>query len=334
MTSPRGNSEVINKIAGGVSPAFIMMAGVQLDLFTELKKGPRSSEQIATSLGLSLEKLEPLLYALTGIELLRVQNGLFSNSEDADQFLVKGQATYRGEMYEKFPEQWRQIINTAETVRTGVPQGKIDYSTMSEDELYAFYGSQRANDTAATVNMLMERFDFSSRRRLLDVGGGTGGLAIAFAKACPDLQASVVELGSVTPITRRFVKDEGLEGRVEVITANVTIEQLIGSFDVAVMRNFIPVISRSQSRKSVRNVSEVLEPGGVVYLVDMGTLDDSRQSPKGCVINNVWFMNVFDGGGAKTEQERKEWLTEAGLISVERFTLGSVDGLMVAHKPA
>ena len=333
LISPFGNSEVINSIAAGVFPAFIMMAGVQLGLFTELKDGPKNAEQIAQSLGLSLGKLEPLLFALTVIELLQVHDDFFSNTEEADSFLVQGRATYRGELYEKFPDRWQQIMNAAETVRTGMPQGKIDYSTMSQEELYAFYGSQRAADTANTVRMLMERYDFSPCRHLLDVGGGTGGLAIAFAVACPELQASVVDLPSVTPITRRFIKNENLENRVHVITADVTTESLSGSFDVVVMRNFIPVISRTQARQALRNVSEALEPGGVVYLVDLGTLDDSRLSPPACVIHNIWFTNVFDDGGARTEQERIAWLTEAGLKSIERATLPGGAGMMVAHKP-
>ena len=236
-------------------------------------------------------------------------------------------------MYEKFPERWSQFICAAETVRTGMPQGELDYSTMSEEELYAFYGSQRAADTANTVRMLTDRFDFSSRRNLLDVGGGTGGLAIAFAKACPHLQTSVVDLPSVTNITRRFVEEEDLADRVRVISGDVTTEAITGSFDVAVMRNFFPVISRDQVRQVIQNVNQVLEPGGVIYTIDGGTLDDSQLTPRRTVIQNVWYSNVFEGGNAKTEQERREWFTEAGFVDIQREASPGGMSLMVAHKP-
>ena len=142
--------------------------------------------------------------------------------------------------------------------------------------------------SAATVRMMMEKFDFSSCHRLLDVGGGTGGLAIAFAQACPEMTTYVADLPSVTNITRRFVAEDGLMDRVKVISADVVSETLTGSHDVAVIRNFSPVISKEQVRQVIRNVDQVLEPGGVIYTFDGGTIDDSRLSPQRAVINNVW----------------------------------------------
>ena len=55
--------EIIDNLTSGVYPAFAMLAGMQLDLFTPLGDGPMGAEQLADSIGVEPAKLEPLLYA-------------------------------------------------------------------------------------------------------------------------------------------------------------------------------------------------------------------------------------------------------------------------------
>ena len=64
---------------------------------------------------------------------------------------------------------------------------------------------------------MLAEYDFSSCRRLIDVAGGTGGVAITIAQACPQLRATVVDLPTVTPITERMVQEAGVADRVEVL---------------------------------------------------------------------------------------------------------------------
>ena len=51
----------IQRIIQAVYPPFAMLAGMQLDLFTPLKDGPMSAEQIADAIGVGSAKLKPLL---------------------------------------------------------------------------------------------------------------------------------------------------------------------------------------------------------------------------------------------------------------------------------
>ncbi len=47
---------------------------------------------------------------------------------------------------------------------------------------------------------------------------------------------------------------------------------------------------------------------------------------------NLWLIHVFDHGAARTEHERRVWLTEAGFTVIERDVLASGLGVMVARK--
>ncbi|PKB71484.1 MAG: hypothetical protein BZY87_05420 [SAR202 cluster bacterium Io17-Chloro-G6] len=336
MPAPPPKPETIWRLRTALYPSFALLAGIQLDLFTPLSDGPMTVEHVAEALSVDSDKLRPLMYILDEAGLLTVDGERFSNSPEANHYLVKGNASYMGAGYEASSNQWNVLWKSADSIRTGSAQAKIDYSysAMSKEALDQIARrGHSATDTGAARRLLAE-YDFSSSKRLIDVAGGTGGVAIAIAQACPQLRATVVDLPTVTPITERMVQEVGVADRVEVVAADVVNGTLEGSFDVAIMSKFLPVISPDDAQRAVKNVAQVMEPGGTLYVDDIGTIDDTRLAPSQIIRQNLWFINVFDEGQARTEQERRGWLTDAGFENIERKTFPNGDSTMVARKPA
>jgi hypothetical protein len=79
---------------------------------------------------------------------------------------------------------------------------------MSQDELRHFFCGEHPYAVEYGRD-LVERYDFSSYNTLLDVGGGSGGLAIAVTEACPNIKATVVDLPKVTPVTQHYIDEAG-----------------------------------------------------------------------------------------------------------------------------
>ncbi|MDE0824637.1 MAG: methyltransferase [Dehalococcoidia bacterium] len=312
-----------------------MLAAIQLDVFTPLSDGPGNVEQVAEAIGVDADKLGPLMYILVETGLLAVDGENFSNSPEANYYLVKGNASYMGAGYEANSNQWNALWKSADLIRTGSAQAKIDYSHSAPSKEALDQIARRghaANDTGAARRLLAE-YDFSSSKRLIDVARGTGGVAITIAQACPQLRATVVDLPSVTPITERMVQESGVADRVDVVAADVVNGTLEGSFDVAIISKFLPVISQDDAQLALKNVAQVMEPGGTLYVDDIGTIDDTRLAPSQIIRQNLFFINVFDDGQARTEQERREWLTAAGFENIVRKTFPNGDSTMVARKP-
>jgi SAM-dependent methyltransferase len=333
MASPAPRPETIEKLAHGVYPAFAMLAGIQLDLFTPLKDGPMHAAQLADTLGVGAAKLQPLLYALVVAGLLTVDGERFANTPEADHFLVRGRPTYLGSLQGQFVRQWHGTLKTAESIRTGTAQDKIDFATMSSAAGEAFFRQLHAG-ALATGRDLVAQYDFSSFRTLLDVGGGSGGLATALTKACPHLHATVVDLPAVTPLTQRFVAEAGAAARVQVRAADVVQGPLTGAYDVAVLRAFIQVLAPEQARCALRHIGQVIAPGGAIYVIGNAILDNTRTAPFAAVAFNLYLLNAVDGGQAYTEQEYRDWLTEAGFVGCERATLPNGWGVVSARKSA
>ena len=60
------------------------------------------------------------------------------------------------------------------------------------------------------------------------------------------------------------------------------------------------------------NVGSVINPGGWLYVIGSGMLENSRLSPRTAVEMNLVFINVYDDGQSYTEDEHRSWLLEAG----------------------
>lgn len=332
MENPVPRPDTINALRYGADASFAMLAGMQLEVFTPLQHGPMTTEQIANAIGVTPIRLPLLLYALVAAGLLTEQDGRFSNTPEAQHFLVKDAPSYMGNMHAILSNQWGAKLKTAESLRTGVPQVLRDFFQSSQEELETFLRRIQAG-AVATAYELAAQYDFSSATTLVDVGGGGGGLAIAFTKVCPRLQATVIDLPQITPIAQKIVDEEGVNDRVSVLAADVVRDTLPGSYDVAIVKALLQVLSPDDARRAVQNISAAMKSGGTIYIVSQ-ILDNSRTSPAEAVGFNLQFINVYEVGESYTEHEHRTWLREADFVDIERakFLIAGESGLMTARK--
>ncbi len=99
-----------------------------------------TARQIAENLGVHAGKLEVLLCSLVPTGLLQLEGDNFSNSAEAGSFLVGGLPGYLGDAYENTAsERWTAVLKTADSIRTGAAQAKVDYLNAIEEELDAHF---------------------------------------------------------------------------------------------------------------------------------------------------------------------------------------------------
>jgi len=276
-------------------------------------------------------ELKPLLYALVVAGFLSVDSEFFSNTDAANRYLVKSSPSYVGDMHELLSTMWSAALKTAGSIRTGSPQAKLNYSEMSQGDLRQFFRGEHPYAVEYGRD-LVKRYDFSAYSALLDVCGGSGGLAIAVTEACPHIQATVVDLPKITPVTQYYIDEAGAGNRVKVVTANVVRDPLPGSYDAAVMSAFIQVLSPDDARRAIKSVSKVMNPGGEIYIRGYGIIDNSRTSPQKLVGFNLVYINVYNDGQAYTEQEHKDWLEEAGFGNFRRTIQDDGSSIITAQK--
>ena len=91
-----------------------------------------------------------------------------------------------------------------------------------------------------------------------------------------------------------------LQGRVDVVEADVTQAPPHGSWDVGVLCNVVQVLPRAEAHRALVNVGAAIESGGSLYIFGHA-LEDSRLAPANAVGMNLVFLSVYDGGQSYTE---------------------------------
>ena len=323
--------KTVNKLTAAVDAAFAMLAGMQLDLFTPLKDGPMTAEELAAVIGVGHARLRLLLYLLVVAGLILERDGQFSNTEEANQFLVKGKPSYIGNRHAALAMRWTQNLNTAESIRSGVPKAKLDFANSPPERLGTFLRNINAR-TVPSARALIQQADLSSIRTVLDVGCGGAGVAITITDAYPHVAATAVDLPPVARIAEKIVSEEGAAERVKVAAADIVNSTLSETFDAAILRAFLQVLSTDDALRAVQIVARAISPGGRIFVIGH-ILDDSRIAPLEAVGMNLAFINTFDAGESYTESEYREWLTNAGFVEIERSLLQDGSSLITGRKP-
>jgi hypothetical protein len=93
-------SERILQIAGGLSAAAVLLSALDLELFTELGKGPRSYRQLRRKLGLREPAASDFLDALVALHLVgregTAEEAIYVNTRESSQFLDRNSPAYIG----------------------------------------------------------------------------------------------------------------------------------------------------------------------------------------------------------------------------------------------
>ena len=324
--------ETIQQLLFAPYSSFALMAACQLDVFTPLKDGALTAQELAEKLNIGVSKLRPLLYALVAAKLLTVNDERFANTEESGYYLVQGQPAYTGKRLNVAAKAWAAMLNTAESIRTGVGQAhqEFDFAMMPAENVEVLLRGFHA-PAITTGKMLAGKFDFSSHQNLLDVGGGSGGVTIALLDKFPHLHATIVEQANVAPITQRIVAESGVAERIRVVAANAANDSLEGAFDCAILSSVIQLLSVEEAQRLLKNIAGVLNPGGALYIIGW-VLDDSRIAPREAARANLLLITACVNGQAYTESEHRAWLTEAGFEDYTREILPSELSLVSARK--
>lgn len=324
--------ETIHQLLFAPYPSCALMAACQLDVFTPLKDGALTAEELAEKINVGVSKLRPLLYALVAAKLLTVNDGHFANTEESSYYLVQGQPAYTGKRLNAAAMAWTAMLKMTDSIRTGVGQAHdvFDFTKMPAERLETLLRGFHA-PALALGRLLADKLDFSTRRSLIDVGGGSGGVAAALLEKFPHLHATIVEQTNVAPITQRIVAESSVAERVRVVAADAVRESLDGAFDCAILSAVIQTLSADEARRLLQNVACVLNPNGALYIIG-DVLDNSRLTPARVATVNLLLINSFDYGQAYTESEYRAWLSEAGFEEIQREILPDWRSLISVRK--
>ncbi|MDI9394411.1 MAG: methyltransferase [Euryarchaeota archaeon] len=142
-----------------------------------------------------------------------------------------------------------------------------------------------------TVRVVMENVDFTNVKKMLDLGGGHGLYAIAFAELNKDLQAFVFDLPPVTEETRYFIDKYG-SSKVDIIQGDFFKDEIGDEYDL-IFSSFNP---GGKVPSLIPKIAGALKPGGV-FVTRQVPDENMKSSPLLSLDWNLWtFEDVKKGG--------------------------------------
>ena len=292
-----------------------LLTAFELDLFTALASEARTSAEVAAAIGADPRATDRLMNALVAFDLLEKENGRFRNSLLAETFLVKGRPDYLGGLGHT-NHLWDTWSRLTSVVRAGCPEGLGNTHQRDDDWLRPFIAAMHSR-AAQSAGQVVGMLDLDGVSRVLDVGGGSGAYAMAFARARRGISAVVFDLPKVVPLTRMYTRQEGLAAEVGTVEGNYLQDPLGEGYDLVFMSAVIHSNSVNDNRLLFAKAARALTPGGQLVVQDF-LINEERSGPLQPALFALNMLVGTPAGDTYTESEVRAWMTEAGFGRISR----------------
>ena len=314
----------LQNIVQGFGRSAALMSAVELGVFTAIDAGADTIEAVADRVGIHPVNAERLLVLLTAMDLVGLEDGRFVNAPDVARFLVEGSPRYAGPWMLFNKPQWNDWGQLTEHLRAGELRVLGPIGDFTVDDARAYHQATYSIGMGAG-RRFVKQVDLTGRRKILDLGGGSGAYCINAAKTYPELTAVVFDLPPVAEVAREFIAENGVADRVSAVGGDFTKDAFPEGADVVIMASNLPMYGREMIAEIVKKAFDALQPGGEMHLIGE-TLDDDRSGPIGPA---YWGLAQAIGetlGLAHTEADCIGYFERAGFenVAVSPFIEGTL----------
>ncbi len=303
-------------ITGSLGSQAVYVAA-QLGIADLLINGPRNVEDLAQAAGADAPSLYRVLRALASFGVFKELNervfGLTPTAEllrsDSPQSL-RDLAIFMGEDWH-----WRVWGRTLYSVRTG----KAAWAEVHGAEVFPYFAANaeaaRIFDRAMTslsnlaIRAVVDGYDFSDIKTLVDVAGGHGRLLTSILKAHPSVKGILFDQPHVLEGAKGSEQINAVGNRCELVGGDFFAGVPAGA-DGYIMKHIIHDWDDEQALKILQNIKNVMKDDGRVMLVE-SVITGSNEPDLGKLLDIE--MLVSPGGKERTADEYKELLARAGL---------------------
>ncbi len=180
--------------------------------------------------------------------------------------------------------------------------------------LGASFNELMATQSESLWQDLLKAYDWSSVHQVIDVGGGTGTLAAALARAVPTLRAVVLDLPKTAHAANEYFAREGLAERCQAVPGNM-FEPLPQGADLYLLSIVLGDWDDEHALAILLRCADAAGARGRVVVVE-AVLDEDAAAHTAM----DFAMLLVGHGRARTIEEYRELLARAGLPRIELRT--------------
>ncbi|MEO8483810.1 MAG: methyltransferase [Acidobacteriota bacterium] len=337
MTDPL-NPEKILQTGLAFWPAKTLLSAIELDVFTELARGPESFESLRGRLGLHVRSARDFFDTLVALGFLTRSGDTYGNTAETDLFLDRNKPSYVGGILEMANHRlypfWGGLT---EALRTGQPQNELKqggpgmFETLYADpaRLKQFLGAMTGISHGANMT-IARQFPWKEYRTFVDVGTAQGDLAAQVALANPRLRGMGFDLPQVEPIFEEYVAKLGVADRVTFVAGSF-FEDALPHADAIMMGHILHDWDLPTKKVLIRRAFEALPAGGALIVYE-AIIDNDRSKNAFGLMMSLNMLIETPGGFDYTGADCEGWMREAGFTRTRVEPLVGPDSMVVGIK--
>lgn len=321
-------------IYGAITTRLLALAA-ELRVADLLEDGPRPATELAEACGADADALHRVLRTLAGAGVFTEGSpGVFGQTPLSAVLRTGSAGSVRDAVLELgSAETFGSLAQLEHSVRTGKPAfdrayGEDWWTYLAGRPARAEVFNNVQSVTSRQVHSLvLEPYDLSGARRLVDVGGGHGTLVAAMLSRYPELRAVVFDQPAVVAGAQRTLDAADMSDRAEIVGGDF-FESVPAGADVYLLSMILHDWDDESCLTILGNIRSAMAPGGRLLVIDpVIPEDDSAHIGKFIDI----YMLMHFAGRERTEAEFVRLFAAAGLRHVETRHSGAPSSLLVVE---
>lgn len=300
--------EDLMEVAHGYQRSMALFTGLRLGVFSALASGPSDASRLARTVSADPRRLSILLNALVAVGLLKRTGAEYENGRIAARYLTEGPLSRRSILLHHH-DCWAAWTDLEKKIREG-RKGPVSEKNWQVNFIRGM--EENSRERAAQVS---REFPLREGDRLLDMGGGPGTYALAWATRYPGAEVTLFDLPETVRIARKILSEKGKSGEVEMAAGDFLKDPLGGPYDFVWISQILHAFSERDCIRILRRARQAMAPNGRVAVQEF-LLDEGKTSPLGPAFFSVHMVTATEGGRAYTAGEISVMLSTAGFRKV------------------
>ncbi|WP_321281915.1 methyltransferase dimerization domain-containing protein [Marinifilum fragile] len=304
-------SQVNNLLFKSYLPNIIYSA-IEVGIFDQLAKGPKSCVQLAKLLNVEANITESLLEVLYAIDYLKRKAYIYSLSDLAKEYLTQESEVNQIAAIKEFTSTEGPFANLTAALKGSVPEFNQD-AWSSEDAIRRIEQASKAGSLQYVLSFVKNLPEFKKARKMCDFAGNSGYYSYAFLNENQSLHSHVYDLQAVCNISERIKTVEKDYNRVTYHSFDLNKDDEFGeAYDFFFSSHFLYKYNSSTKLVGLlKKINKSMKMGGLFVSNHMNGKGGGENYLTLCIVELMTRAMGFPTHSL-SEDFLKDALTESG----------------------